>query len=41
MLGEVICRYFNDWLMNTSIRRNKGVFEAETRLWFVNFPLVL
>lgn len=31
MLG----RYFNDWVMNFSIRRNNGVFEAESRLWWV------
>lgn len=34
-LGEVIGRYLNDWIMNLSIKRNGGVFEAESRLWCV------
>lgn len=33
LCGELIGRYTNDWIMNWSIRRNKGVFEAESRLW--------
>ena len=33
LLGELIGRYVNDWIQNVSIRRNKGVFEAESRLW--------
>jgi hypothetical protein len=32
-IGEILGRYMNDWIMNFSIRRNKGVFEAENRLW--------
>lgn len=36
-IGEVLGRYFNDWVMNYSIRRNKGVFIAENRLWYVIF----
>jgi hypothetical protein len=40
IIGELIGRYLNDWIMNVSIRRNKGVFEAESRLWCVDlaFP---
>lgn len=34
ILGELVGRYLNDWIMNFSIRRNKGVFEAESRLWY-------
>ncbi|KAJ7198622.1 major facilitator superfamily domain-containing protein [Mycena haematopus] len=43
ILGELIGRYTNDWLMNLAIRRNKGVFEAETRLWacYVALPLYI
>ncbi|KAF8877199.1 major facilitator superfamily domain-containing protein [Infundibulicybe gibba] len=33
VLGELVGRYLNDWVMNMSIRRNQGVFEAEARLW--------
>ncbi|KAF9445589.1 MFS general substrate transporter [Macrolepiota fuliginosa MF-IS2] len=43
LIGEVVGRYLNDWIMNTSIRRNSGVFEAESRLWacYVAMPLYL
>ncbi|KAG6860202.1 hypothetical protein C0995_014436 [Termitomyces sp. Mi166 len=34
VIGELVGRYLNDWIMNTSIRRNNGVFEAESRLWY-------
>ena len=34
LIGEILGRFFNDWVMNLSIRRNKGVFEAENRLWY-------
>ena len=37
--GELVGRYTNDWIMNVSIRRNNGVFEAESRLWYVQLPL--
>ncbi|KAJ7504857.1 MFS general substrate transporter [Mycena galericulata] len=42
-LGEVIGRYTNDWIMNISIRRNAGVFEAEIRLWacYIAIPLYI
>lgn len=36
MIGEVIGRFGNDWIMNASIRRNLGFFEAESRLWCVH-----
>ncbi|KIP06311.1 hypothetical protein PHLGIDRAFT_465509 [Phlebiopsis gigantea 11061_1 CR5-6] len=41
LLGELLGRFFNDWVMNLSIRRNKGVFEAESRLWtcYIAVPL--
>ena len=39
LVGELIGRYLNDWIMDISIRRNKGVHEAESRLWCVKFSL--
>ncbi|KAJ3479033.1 hypothetical protein NLI96_g9347 [Meripilus lineatus] len=43
LIGEVLGRYFNDWVMNFCIRRNKGVFEAEFRLWtcYIAIPLYI
>ncbi|KAK6992830.1 MFS general substrate transporter [Favolaschia claudopus] len=43
IIGELTGRYMNDFIMNTSIRRNKGVFEAESRLWacYVAIPLYI
>ncbi|KAG6849252.1 hypothetical protein H0H93_010001 [Arthromyces matolae] len=43
IIGELLGRYMNDWIMNVSIRRNKGVFEAESRLWacYVAIPLFI
>jgi len=35
LIGELIGRYLNDWIMDVSIRRNKGVHEAESRLWYI------
>ncbi|PPQ93752.1 hypothetical protein CVT25_008132 [Psilocybe cyanescens] len=35
VIGELIGRYLNDWFMRREIKRNNGVFEAETRLWTV------
>ncbi|KAI0764761.1 MFS general substrate transporter [Fomes fomentarius] len=32
-LGEVLGRYLVDWLLEVAVRRNKGVFEPESRLW--------
>ena len=34
VIGELIGRYTNDYIMKVSIRRNNGVFEAESRLWY-------
>ncbi|KAJ3571273.1 hypothetical protein NP233_g3860 [Leucocoprinus birnbaumii] len=41
LLGELIGRYLNDWIMDFTIKRNKGVFEAESRLWtcYIAVPL--
>lgn len=33
IIGEIIGRFTNDWIMNWGIRRNHGVFNAEVRLW--------
>ncbi|PPQ85013.1 hypothetical protein CVT25_010402 [Psilocybe cyanescens] len=43
LLGEIVGRYTNDWIMNISIRRNNGVFEAESRLWacYIAVPLYI
>ncbi|KAH9855655.1 MFS general substrate transporter [Lenzites betulinus] len=42
-IGEILGRYFNDWVMNISIRRNNGVFVAESRLWtcYIAMPLYI
>ncbi|KAH8102249.1 MFS general substrate transporter [Cristinia sonorae] len=43
LIGEILGRYFNDWVMRFCIRRNKGVFEAESRLWtcYLAVPLYI
>jgi MFS family permease len=43
LIGELIGRYNNDFIMNLSIRRNNGVFEAEHRLWacYLAMPLYI
>ncbi|KAF8172976.1 MFS general substrate transporter [Mycena galopus ATCC 62051] len=43
ILGELIGRYLNDYIMNASIKRNNGVFEAESRLWacYVALPIYI
>lgn len=41
IIGETIGRYVNDWLANTLIKRNHGVFEAEMRLWMLYLALPL
>ena len=33
-IGELIGHYLNDAIMHTTTRRNNGVFEAESRLWY-------
>ncbi|KAI0646132.1 MFS general substrate transporter [Trametes meyenii] len=42
-IGELLGRYFNDWVMNFSIRRAGGVFIAESRLWtcYIAMPLYI
>ncbi|KAJ7231166.1 MFS general substrate transporter [Mycena haematopus] len=43
ILGELIGRYMNEFIQNYSIRRNNGVFEAESRLWacYVAIPIYI
>ncbi|EIM90062.1 MFS general substrate transporter [Stereum hirsutum FP-91666 SS1] len=41
LIGEIIGRYLNDWIMNISIRRNHGVFYAESRLWACYLAVIL
>jgi len=43
IIGEIIGRYCNEWIMNRGIHRNKGIFEAEIRLWacYIAMPLYL
>ncbi|KAF8830222.1 hypothetical protein HHX47_DHR2000648 [Lentinula edodes] len=43
LIGELIGRFNNDFIMNVSIRRNSGVFEAESRLWacYLAMPLYI
>ncbi|PFH48084.1 hypothetical protein AMATHDRAFT_6124 [Amanita thiersii Skay4041] len=43
LLGELIGRFTNDWIMNYSIKKNRGVFEAESRLWacYIALPLCI
>jgi hypothetical protein len=35
ILGELGGRFLNDRIMNITVRKNKGIFEAESRLWWV------
>jgi MFS family permease len=41
ILGELGGRFLNDRIMNITVRKNKGIFEAESRLWacYVAMPL--
>ncbi|KAF8804778.1 MFS general substrate transporter [Phlegmacium glaucopus] len=43
VLGELFGRYANDYIMNASVKRNNGVFEAESRLWacYIAVPLYI
>ncbi|KAJ8073505.1 hypothetical protein PM082_011781 [Marasmius tenuissimus] len=43
IIGEIVGRYNNDFIMNTSIKRNKGIFYAESRLWacYLAMPLYI
>ncbi|KAK7451020.1 hypothetical protein VKT23_012696 [Stygiomarasmius scandens] len=42
-IGEFVGRYNNEFIQNWSIRRNKGVFYAEARLWacYLAMPLYI
>ena len=39
IIGELMGRFTNAWIQDMSIRRNHGVFEAESRLWYAISPL--
>ncbi|KAF5392824.1 hypothetical protein D9757_000896 [Collybiopsis confluens] len=43
LIGELVGRFNNDFIMNYSIKRNNGVFEAENRLWacYLAMPLYI
>lgn len=34
LIGQMLGTYLNDYIASKSIKRNKGVFEAESRLWY-------
>jgi hypothetical protein len=36
-IGEAIGHFANDAIMRVTTRRNQGVFEAESRLWWVQW----
>ena len=35
IIGEIIGHFLNDAILRITTRRNKGVHEAESRLWWV------
>ncbi|KAG0697893.1 major facilitator superfamily domain-containing protein [Suillus ampliporus] len=43
ILGELGGRFLNDRIMNFTVRKNKGIFEAESRLWacYAAMPLYI
>jgi hypothetical protein len=41
VIGEIIGHFANDAIMRVTTRRNKGVFEAESRLWWVRLACLL
>ncbi|KAI0693401.1 hypothetical protein BC835DRAFT_1415921 [Cytidiella melzeri] len=43
IIGELLGRYFIDWVMRTCVRRNSGVFEVESHLWtcYIAVPLYM
>ncbi|KAG1738139.1 major facilitator superfamily domain-containing protein [Suillus paluster] len=43
ILGELGGRFLNDRIMNLTVRKNKGIFEAESRLWacYAAMPLYI
>jgi len=40
VLGELWGHFFNDFIQARSIRKNKGSFEPESRLWAIYFSTV-
>ena len=40
IIGELIGHFANDAIMRITTRRNHGVFEAESRLWY-GYPACL
>ena len=34
IIGELIGHFANDAIMRITTKRNRGVFEAESRLWY-------
>jgi hypothetical protein len=41
IVGEIIGHFLNDAIMRITTRRNGGVFEAESRLWWVQTAYLL
>ncbi|KIJ36590.1 hypothetical protein M422DRAFT_61133 [Sphaerobolus stellatus SS14] len=41
LAGHWIAGYLNDFIVNSIIRRNQGVFEAESRLWMYYFAVLI
>ncbi|KLO19177.1 MFS general substrate transporter [Schizopora paradoxa] len=43
LAGQVLGTYLNDYIASWSIKRNKGVFEAESRLWmcYISLPFYI
>ena len=41
IIGEIIGHFLNDAIMRITTRRNGGVFEAESRLWWVQITYLL
>ncbi|KAK2459613.1 hypothetical protein APHAL10511_008368 [Amanita phalloides] len=43
IIGELTGRFANEWIQNVSIRRTRGIFEAESRLWacYIAIPLYI
>ncbi|KAF8624996.1 hypothetical protein AX15_005625 [Amanita polypyramis BW_CC] len=43
VLGELAGRFTNEWIQNYTIKKNKGVFESESRLWpcYIAVPLFI
>jgi len=43
LIGQLLGTYLNDYIASQSIKRNKGVFEAEARLWmcYISLPFYI